>query len=333
MQSEPGILPSTSFCHMPSATLSSGQQSPELEPDSQSSNEGLLNIGKGKTAGRPSDVSDSSRRFAGMWPNKLRPLLVSKFSRPCQILTDVEKILGKGPSFTSFDVDIHQDQDTSVEMQDRLCLDSSDSQSDDLEVRPSVQSFCVPKKACFQDLENVKTLLEVPADKILLFGKEKLKEKWKMKEVIGESVCVPDDDLLVREKSTGPGGDEGRSPGLLRDYEKGPSPESVCVNFMMDFCGKYTAQKSNGAEVPKEVKKGDGRTNLAPRVWGEEFTEDSKVPPVCLCQMFDCQGSKSAHQHMEVELTQTRKTAENYGKMEVSEGEGRDEIGLQKSPL
>lgn len=211
---QPGILPSTSFCQMPSAILPPGQESSEPDPDSQIRDEGCLDEGKG----RPSDISDSRRLFAGT--NKLDRLLVSKFSRPCQTLPDVEKILEKGPSFSSFDVDIHQDQDTPFEMREKLCLDSSDSQSDDLEVRPPVQALCVSKKSYSQDFKNVKTLLEALEDKILHFEGEELREKWKMKNAMGECVRKPDHHFSVREKSTGPNGDVGRSPGILQAREK-----------------------------------------------------------------------------------------------------------------
>ena len=213
---QPGILPSTSFCQTPSAVLPPGQESPEPDPDSQLRDEGCLDEGKG----RPSDRRDSRGLFAGTWPNTLHPLLVSKLSRPCQTLPGVEKVLEKGPSFSSFDVDSHQDQYTPLEMREKLCLDSSDSQSDDLEARPPVQPLCVSKKSYSQDFKNVKTLLEALEDKILLFEDEELKEKRKMKDVMGECVHKPDHHFSVREKSTGPDGDAERSPGISQAREK-----------------------------------------------------------------------------------------------------------------
>lgn len=215
-----GILPSTSFCQMPSAILSPGQESPEPDPDSQSRDEGCLDKGKG----RPSDISDSRRIFAGTWPNELPSLLgedgVSKFSRPCQTLPDMENTLEKGLSFSSFDVDIHQDQYTPLEMREKLYLDSSDSQSDDLEVRPPVQPLRASKKSYSQDFEKVKTLLDASEDKILLFEDEDLKEKWKMKDVMGECVHKPDHHFSIREKAAGPDGDVERRPGILQAGEK-----------------------------------------------------------------------------------------------------------------
>lgn len=127
---------------MPSAILPCGPENPEPDPDSQIRDEGCLDEGRG----RPSDISDSRRLFAGTWPNKLHPLLAPKLSRPCQTLRDVEKIL-EDPSFSSFGVGIHQDHYMPLETQEKLCLDSSDLLSDDLEVRPPVQPLCVSKKS------------------------------------------------------------------------------------------------------------------------------------------------------------------------------------------
>ncbi|XP_054658962.1 centrosomal protein of 164 kDa isoform X2 [Grus americana] len=208
---QPGILPSTSCCQMPSATLPPGQESPEPDADSQIRNEGK---------GRPSDISDFGRLFAGTWPNKLHPLLVSKFSRSCQTLPDVEKTLEKGHSSSSFGVGIHWDQGTPVEIQEKLCFDSSDSQSDDLEARPPAQRFCLSKKSYSQDFKNVKSLLEALEDKSLLFEDEELKEKWKMEDVMGACVHKPDHHLSVREESPGLDGDVERSPGILQAREK-----------------------------------------------------------------------------------------------------------------
>ncbi|XP_075579496.1 centrosomal protein of 164 kDa [Pelecanus crispus] len=191
-------------------------ESPEPDPDSQTRAEGCLEEDKG----RPSARSDSRRLFAGMWPNQPHPLLVSKFSRPCQTLLDVEKILEKGPSLSSFDVDIPQDQETPLELQEELCLHSSDSQSDDSEVRPPAQPLCMSQKSYSQDFKNVKTLLEALEDKILLFEDEELKEEWKMKDMMGEHVHKPDHYFSVTEKSRGLDEDVGRSPGTLQAREK-----------------------------------------------------------------------------------------------------------------
>ncbi|XP_076214738.1 uncharacterized protein LOC143170379 [Aptenodytes patagonicus] len=195
---------------MPSAVLPPGRESPESDPDSQVREEGCLDEGKR----RPSDVSDSGRRFAGTRPNKLHPLLVSKFSRPCQTSPDAENMIEKGSSFSSFDVDTPQDQDTPLKMREKLCLDSSDSQSVDLEVRPPVQPLCVSRKSYSQDFKKVKTLIEALEDKILLSEDEELKEKWKMKDEMGERVHKPCHHFSVREKSTGLERDVERSPGM-----------------------------------------------------------------------------------------------------------------------
>lgn len=46
-------------------------------------------------------------------------------------------------------------------------------------------------------------------------------------------------------------------------------PEPDHVSVMVDFCGKCTAQKSNGAGVQREAKGGNGRTDQACGVWVE----------------------------------------------------------------
>ncbi|XP_035411817.2 centrosomal protein of 164 kDa isoform X1 [Cygnus atratus] len=555
---QPGILPSTPFCQIPCAILSPGQESPEPEPDSQIRNEGLFDKGKG----RASCVTDSWRQFADMWPNNLHPILVSEFSSPCQTLTDAVKILGNGPPFGSFDVDIHQEQGIPLAIQENLCS-SSDSQSDDVEVRPTVQPLHVLKKSCSQDFENVQTPPESPEDKILLFD-EKLKGKQKIKDVMDDCVRKSDRPFSAGEKSTGPGGDVKRSPSLLQareerfycrnlemtlfdasatndwglqetvdaphareelssrtrvsqsrskrkvqggealaqatslrrsnesssrperegskqmdltklgvdtkgdgmngvlgslptapaeivgtrhcfqgidakggtdvglqsavhptskhvfssakdgckddergglmsecdssdldssqndnapqilgvsslhnesgrpkdvysvteepvlpcpvlgsslsqilspaeeserecsskdmklchalqECEEGASPEPDCVSFLVDSCGKCTAQESNGAGVQTEVKEENGRTDQAPGAWGDEVPEELQLPPEYLRQMADCQGSTSLCQHVEAEVTQTRQTAENCSKIEAGEGAGGNE--------
>ncbi|KAM9255818.1 centrosomal protein of 164 kDa [Cariama cristata] len=213
-EKQPGILPLMS-CQMPSALLPPRQGSPEPCPASQIREEGCLDEGKG----RQSDLSDSRRLFAGTWPNKLHPLLLPKFSKLCHPLTDVEGSLEEEPSSISF-VDIHQDQDTPLEVREKLYLDSSDSQSDDLEVRPPVQPLCMSKKSYLQDCKNVSPLLGAPEDKILLLEDDELKEKWKTKDMMGECVRKPDDHFAVREKSTGLDGPVAKDPGILQAREK-----------------------------------------------------------------------------------------------------------------
>nr|XP_013042649.2 centrosomal protein of 164 kDa isoform X3 [Anser cygnoides] len=534
-------------------------ESPEPEPDSQIRNEGLCDKGKG----RASCVTDSWRQFADVWPDNLHPILTSEFSRSCQTLTDAVKVLGNGPPFGSFDVDIHQEQGIPLAIQENLCSSSSDSQSDDVEVRPTVQPLHVLKKSYSQDFENVKTPPESPEDKILLFD-EKLKGKQKIKDMMDDCVRKSDRPFSAGEKSTGPGGDVKRSPSLLQareerfycrnlemtrfdasatndwglqetvdaphareelssrtrvsqsrskrkvqggealahaislcesdesssrperegskhmdltkpevdtkgdsmngvlgslptapeeivgtrhcfqgidakggtdvglhsavhptskhvfssakdgckddergglmsecdssdldssqndnapqilgvsslhnesgrpkdvysvteepvlpcpivgsslsqilspaekserecsskdmkpchtsqEREEGASPEPDCVSFLVDSCGKCTAQESNGAGVQTEVKEENGRTDQAPGAWGDKVPEELQLPPEYLRQMADCQGSTSLCQHVEAEVTQTRQTAENCSKIEVGEGAGGNE--------
>lgn len=117
---------------------------------------------------------------------------------------------------------------------------------------------------------------------------------------------------------------------VLQEYEENASLESECVRFVVDSCEKLTAQEPDGAaEGQKGMKKGNGRTDEDPRVWEDAGTKALCAPPEY--QMADCQGSNSLCQHMEVRVTQTRNTAENYSKIEVGEGTGENKVGL--SPL
>ncbi|XP_044852903.1 centrosomal protein of 164 kDa isoform X2 [Mauremys mutica] len=222
MQPEPGILPSTSFYRMSSPILSSECASPDLDQDSQMRNEGFLKKGKGKTSERPPETSDSNRQFAGPSPNKLQPLLTAKSCRTHQILADVEKILGRTPSFSRSDVDHQQAQDKSPKIGDKPCLDFSDSESEGLDVVRTKPISYVAKKSCSQDLENGRSVpdsREVLEDKVPLFVEEKLSDNRKKEEMTGESVCQSDEGLSVRERSTGPGGDKERGPGFSQADE------------------------------------------------------------------------------------------------------------------
>lgn len=116
---------------------------------------------------------------------------------------------------------------------------------------------------------------------------------------------------------------------VLQEYEESASLESECVRFVVDSCEKPTVQDSDGAaERQKEMKKGNGRTDQDPRVWEDGGMKDSCAPPECLYQMADSQGSNSPCEHTEVRVTQTRKTGENYSKIEVGEGTGENKVGL-----
>ncbi|XP_035748383.1 centrosomal protein of 164 kDa isoform X3 [Egretta garzetta] len=163
-------------------------------------------------------------------------------------------MLEGGPSFSSFGVDIHRDQDTPREMQEKLCLDSSASQSDNLEVRPPVQPLCVPKKSYSQDFRSVKTPLETLEDRILLFEGEELKAKWKMKDVMGECVQEPDRHFSVGEKATGLAGEVGRSPGTLqaREEESFYRRNNAMTLFDAGPAGDWSLQETVGVPCAQE---------------------------------------------------------------------------------
>ncbi|XP_029139362.1 centrosomal protein of 164 kDa [Protobothrops mucrosquamatus] len=96
MQSEPGILPSTSFYRVSSPILYSEHASPDLEQQGSlvTQNDSFLKNPKGKI----SDTGDLSRLLSSPVLGKLQPLLPEKSNRTQQILADVEKILGKNAS-------------------------------------------------------------------------------------------------------------------------------------------------------------------------------------------------------------------------------------------
>ncbi|XP_074929536.1 uncharacterized protein LOC142047889 [Chelonoidis abingdonii] len=207
---------------MSSPILSSECASPDLDQHSQMRIEGFLKKGKGKPSERPPETSYSNRQFAGPSPNKLQPLLTAKSCRTHQILTDVEKILGRTPSFSRSDVDHQQGQDKSPKIGDKPCLGFSDLESEGLDVVRTKPISYVAKKSCSQDLENGRSVLEsreVLEDKGMLFVEEKLSDNRKKEEMTGGSVCQPDDGFSVRERLTGPGGDKERGPGFSQADE------------------------------------------------------------------------------------------------------------------
>uniref|UniRef100_A0A8C6XZM7 WW domain-containing protein n=1 Tax=Naja naja TaxID=35670 RepID=A0A8C6XZM7_NAJNA len=113
MQSESGILPSTSFYRVSSPVLHSEHGSPDLEQQGSqvTQNDFFLKNPKGKI----SDAGDLSRLLSSPVPGKLQPLLPEKSNRTQQILADVEKILGRNASSGWSDINHQAQQDANTE--------------------------------------------------------------------------------------------------------------------------------------------------------------------------------------------------------------------------
>lgn len=127
---------------------------------------------------------------------------------------------------------MRRDQEKPLEVQGKLCLESSDSESDDLKVRQPVQPLCVSKKSCSQGSKNVNTLLEVLEDQVPLSEDEELNEKWNVEDMVGECVHDTDHHFSDRESSTGPDKDAERRADASRAGDK----ESLyCRNNEMTF--------------------------------------------------------------------------------------------------
>lgn len=160
MQSELGILPSTSFYRVASPVLSSGCASPDLEQCSLNiKNEHFLKSQKGKASGMPPDLGDLPRLLSVPAPAKLQPLMTTKASRTCQILADVDKILGRMPSSNRPDSGHQLCQDMAAEIQSRAAHVSSDSEPEDLDSTQMAKPVIQVLKEPSQSMESMKNVL------------------------------------------------------------------------------------------------------------------------------------------------------------------------------
>ncbi|XP_063167354.1 centrosomal protein of 164 kDa isoform X2 [Candoia aspera] len=164
VQSEPGILPSTSFYRVSSPILSSEHASPDLEQQGSlvTQNDSFLKNHKGKV----SDTGDLSRLLPNPAPGKLQPLLPAKPTRTHQILADVEKILGRAASSSRSDINHQTYQDVTTEIRCAAATGVfSDLEAEDLDsihlVKPLFQTLKKPSQTIagattVLDLEGVK---------------------------------------------------------------------------------------------------------------------------------------------------------------------------------
>ncbi|XP_039197752.1 centrosomal protein of 164 kDa isoform X2 [Crotalus tigris] len=158
MQSEPGILPLTSFYGVSSPILYSEHASPDLEQQGSlvTQNDPFLKNPKGKI----SDTGDLSRLLSSPVPGKLQPLLPEKSNRTQQILADVEKILGKNASSSRSDVNHQAHKDANTETR---CAAAdgilSDLEAEDVDSIHLIKPFFQTLKKSSQTIAGAMTVL------------------------------------------------------------------------------------------------------------------------------------------------------------------------------
>ncbi|XP_058050200.1 centrosomal protein of 164 kDa isoform X3 [Ahaetulla prasina] len=182
MQSEPGILPSTSFYRVSSPILYSEHGSPDLEQPGSlvAQNDSFLKNPKGKF----SDAGDLSRLLSSPAPGKLQPLLPEKSNRAQQILADVEKILGRNASFSRSDVNHQAQQDANTEIG---CAAASgvlsDLEAEDVDsihlIKPFFQTLKKPSHSTLAGAMTVLALGGVKEKKLLLEGEKQGEDRGK----------------------------------------------------------------------------------------------------------------------------------------------------------
>ncbi|XP_062995211.1 centrosomal protein of 164 kDa isoform X2 [Elgaria multicarinata webbii] len=228
VQSEPGIVPSTSFYKVSSPVLSSGHVSPDLEQQGSliTRNEPFLKTHTGgKASGMPGLLS-------GPAPAKLQPLGPAKPSRSRQILADVEKILGRASSSNRLDSALQSRQDVTAEIRCAAAAHAfSDSEPEDLDsisvAKPLFQTLKEPSQA----VENAKmvVVLGTPKERSLFSEGEKLGKDKGGRQVEGQppvhlspgegavgTVCpVPDPQLQVFSVLGAVAGTSGDASPLL----------------------------------------------------------------------------------------------------------------------
>ncbi|XP_034281021.1 centrosomal protein of 164 kDa isoform X2 [Pantherophis guttatus] len=181
MQSEPGILPSTSFYRVSSPILYSEHGSPVLEQQGSlvTQNDSFLKNPKGKI----SDTGDLSRLLSSPAPGKLQPLLPEKSNRTQQILADVEKILGRNASSSRSDINHQAQQDANTEI--RCAATSgvlSDLEPEDVDSIHLIKPFFQTLKKPSQTLAAAMTVLAlggIKEKKLFLEGEKEVEDHEK----------------------------------------------------------------------------------------------------------------------------------------------------------
>ncbi|XP_061448808.1 centrosomal protein of 164 kDa isoform X2 [Rhineura floridana] len=219
VQSEVGILPSTSFYRVSSPVLSSGHASPELEQQEQGTNlitrnEPFLKSHKGMPSGMSSYPSDLPRLLSGPAPGKLQPLLPTKSTRTHQILADVEKILGKASFSNRPDSGHHSCQDLTAEIRSAAVCVLSDSEPENLD---SAKIPMMLFQALKEPTDKTVLGLEAPKNRSLFLENEKLGKDQDME---GGGVCQSLVDSSPGERAMGPVNYIVKDRGFLQVIEK-----------------------------------------------------------------------------------------------------------------
>ncbi|XP_077163058.1 centrosomal protein of 164 kDa isoform X3 [Paroedura picta] len=161
VQSEPGILPSTSFYRISPPVLLSGSVSPDLEQASMIvRSEVSLRNRKAKASGMLLDSADRPQLFSVLSPSKLQPLQKAKSNKTHQMLADVEKILGRTSSCNILNTGYQPHEVLVAERSDPTALLFSDAEPEDLDnINVTKHIFQTPTNS-FQIVESAKTVLE-----------------------------------------------------------------------------------------------------------------------------------------------------------------------------
>lgn len=201
MQSEPGILPSTSFYRVSSPILYSEHASPDLEQQGSlvTQNDSFLKNPKGKI----SDTGDLSRLLSSPVLGKLQPLLPEKSNRTQQILADVEKILGKNASSSRSDVNHQAHKDANTETR---CAAAdgilSDLDAEDVDSIHLIKPFFQTLKKSSQTIAGAMTVLALGGvkEKRLFLEGEKQGEDCRKGHAEGDGLVRKGDFLHSVEK-------------------------------------------------------------------------------------------------------------------------------------
>ncbi|XP_053125776.1 centrosomal protein of 164 kDa isoform X4 [Hemicordylus capensis] len=224
VQSEPGILPSTSFYRVSSPVLSSERASPDLEQGSLvTRNEALLKTRKGKSLGMPPpDPGDLPRLVSGPTLGNLQPLLTNKANRTRQILLDVEKILGRTSSSNRPDSGHHPCQDMAAEIRNGAACVGSDSEPEELEsaniAKPISQALKVP--SCSVETPEAVLAMRAPLKERGQFSEGELGKDENDRPLEEARSCQPLAGLWTGERARGFGSYTAKDGGFFHTIEK-----------------------------------------------------------------------------------------------------------------
>uniref|UniRef100_A0A8C5RSF2 Centrosomal protein of 164 kDa n=1 Tax=Laticauda laticaudata TaxID=8630 RepID=A0A8C5RSF2_LATLA len=200
MQSESGILPSTSFYRVSSPVLYSEHGSPDLEQQGNqvTQNDFFLKNAKGKI----SDAGDLSRLLSSPAP-KLQPLLPEKSNRTQQIRADVEKILGRNASSSQSDINHQAQQDANTKIKCAAASNVlSDLEAEDVDsihlIKPFFQTLNKPS----QTIAGAMTVLALGGvkEKKLFLEREKQGDDHRKGHAEGDGLVRKEDFLHSVEK-------------------------------------------------------------------------------------------------------------------------------------